>query len=333
MRFAATTTLAIHQIELPTPLPMGPVNAYLVLSGDSKVLVDAGIRTPDAKSQLFAALRAFDIAPSDLSGLVLTHGHVDHIGWTSAFRAEGVPVFAHPGVADWLHPGGAWDDYRSAFFRALYHQMGMPEEAQALADRQYFLMSQLTDRSVVDVPLQAGSAFSLLPGFEVLYVPGHAQAAIALWNPETGDCIIGDQLLPRISSNAVIEPQPGAPSGDAARRTPSLIQYRDNLTALRALPIQTVYPGHGAPFTDAKALIDQRLAEQVERRNEMIDLLKQLQDPPATAYDLAAAYFPHRLDQPPLILSETLGYLDWLAADGLVQSTPDDHGVYRWTVR
>lgn len=329
MRSQVTDTMTIRRIELPTPLPMGSVNAYLLSAGDVHVLIDCGIRTDESRKILLDALADVDLTPSDLAGLVLTHGHVDHVGMTSLFRDAGVPVFSHPDVGGWLQPGGTWEQYRLEFFEALALSMGMPEDARTLAKRQNFLLAQWTDRSVVDVPLVEGSRFPLLPALTVLYVPGHAQAAVALWNPETGDLFGGDQLLPTISSNAVVEPKPGATRGRSAERTKSLLQYRGNLKALAALPIVTVYPGHGAPFSDAHAVIAQRLAEQGERRRQMLDLLNS--QPGASAYDIAVAYFPRHLGQPPLILSETLGYLDWLEADGLARSQTDAAGVVRWT--
>ncbi|MDR7561019.1 MAG: MBL fold metallo-hydrolase, partial [Armatimonadota bacterium] len=41
--------MRLHRIELPTPFPVGPVNAYL-LAGEPLTLVDAGPRTPQAQA-------------------------------------------------------------------------------------------------------------------------------------------------------------------------------------------------------------------------------------------------------------------------------------------
>jgi glyoxylase-like metal-dependent hydrolase (beta-lactamase superfamily II) len=161
-------------------------------------------------------------------------------------------------------------------------------------------------------------------------VPGHAQAAIALLNEETGDFIAGDQLLPNISSNPLIEPQLNAKTGKEAVRTDSLIQYRDNLKTLTQLPIRKVFPGHGEPFTEVNELIEERLNEQSRRRDRLFDLLGDMDG--CSAYDLASAYFPNHHDQGQLILSETLGFLDWMEDEGIIVSKRDENGVYRWRI-
>ncbi|WDL97069.1 MBL fold metallo-hydrolase [Alicyclobacillus sp. ALC3] len=320
----------IHRLELPTRLPIGTVNAYLVRAGGAQVLVDSGIHTEECRNLLAEQLTRLGVHPHDIDALVLTHGHVDHTGSTQWFRNYGVKVYAHPGVANWLDPDGDWARYRRAFDKQFFRQMGMSVEDIVYAERMLNFLAQLTDRSVVDVPLLPGQAFEQLPGFSVLYVPGHAQAAVALWNEQTGEFIGGDQVLPRISSNAVIEPQAGAPVGSEAVRTRSLIQYRENLQFLQSLPIETVYPGHGDPFQGANSLIASRLIEQERRRNELKDLLKSLGK--SSAYALAVAYFPERTDQAPLILSEVVGYLDWMESLGAAVSHPDGDGVLRWQV-
>ncbi|GMA52437.1 hypothetical protein GCM10025857_37940 [Alicyclobacillus contaminans] len=52
--------------------------------------------------------------------------------------------------------------------------------------------------------------------------------------------------------------------------------------------------------------------------------------PGATAFELATTYFPRHLHQVSLILSESLGYLDWLEADGDVRTQVDETGVVHW---
>jgi glyoxylase-like metal-dependent hydrolase (beta-lactamase superfamily II) len=67
--------------------------AYLVLDGDP-VLVDCG--SPLGAAALHAHLRHLGVEPSDVSVVVGTHGHYDHIGGAAALAAAGVPVLGHP---------------------------------------------------------------------------------------------------------------------------------------------------------------------------------------------------------------------------------------------
>lgn len=328
---AERDTVAIHRIELPTPFPVGPVNAYVLVHGDQRVLVDCGPRSDEAMTAMEAGLATLGLQPGDITSILLTHGHIDHVGMTASFRAHGALVHAHPDVAGWLNPGGPADAYRQDFFVSLYREMGMDLEASEQALHEFSLFRQWNDQSVVDVTLADGEVFAPLPMFRVVYVPGHAQAAIGLWNPETGDFLSGDQLLPHISSNALIEPQPGAASGGRAQRTKSLLDYRGNLQYLRTLPIQQVYPGHGAAFTDVTQVIDRRLDDQWARRTQVAELLRKHRS--ASAYAIAQAFFPRHRRQSSLILSEILGYLDWLLEDGEVRCEANAEGVVQWRPR
>lgn len=321
-------SVVIHRIELPTPFVVGTVNAFLILENEQRVLVDCGPRHEETQSVLLYNLQELGLAPQDITALVLTHGHVDHVGLAGFFQSHGVPVYSHHEVNTWLELEGKWTDYRRNFYEKLYKECGMPEKIVNQALQEYSLYRLWNDRSVVDVPLANGSVFPPLPRYRVVYVPGHAQAAIALWDEETGDLIVGDQLLPRVSSNALIEPVLDAESGELAERTKSLIQYRENFRELKKLKIEKVYPGHGAVFDDAYSLIDKRLKEQEKRKGRFLQLLKERGE--STAYELAVSFFPRHQDQTSLILSETLGYLDWLLAESAVQTVRDTTGVLHW---
>ena len=85
--------------------------------------------------------------------------------------------------------------------------------------------------------------------------------------------------------------------------------------------------GHGAPITDHAALIDERLRMH-ERRATKIHRL--LAERPRTAYELAYEMWGNvAVTQAFLTLSEVLGHLDLLEADGNVREHDDD-GVVRF---
>jgi len=71
------------------------VNAYILWDSKQKdaIVIDPGAE-PDA---IRLALRG-----KNLKAILLTHGHVDHIGAVSALRENGVPVYIHKKDADML---------------------------------------------------------------------------------------------------------------------------------------------------------------------------------------------------------------------------------------
>lgn len=98
-----------HRQLLPTggTIEM-PVGCFLVRTSDRLILVDAGygpnrparVTGPD----LLTSLRRLGVAPQDVTDVVLTHLHVDHIGWLAV---NGVATFTNAVYrchqADWAH--------------------------------------------------------------------------------------------------------------------------------------------------------------------------------------------------------------------------------------
>src|SRR5262245_48220218 len=69
------------------------INAWLVEDGGEVVIVDAG--APAYYDELLATLTAMGRSPADVRGVVLTHGHSDHIGMAERVRRHGVTVRVH----------------------------------------------------------------------------------------------------------------------------------------------------------------------------------------------------------------------------------------------
>jgi len=104
----------------------GPVCAYLLTSGASRVLVDTGIGPPHEaidrwyepeRADLVSVLaKTHDIVPSDIGAVVLTHLHFDHVGGAQQFA--GTPLYVQQAewaaaqaekytIAEWLTFPGA----------------------------------------------------------------------------------------------------------------------------------------------------------------------------------------------------------------------------------
>jgi glyoxylase-like metal-dependent hydrolase (beta-lactamase superfamily II) len=89
-----------------------------------------------------------------------------------------------------------------------------------------------------------------------------------------------------------------------------------SLEQTRAMDLSLVLPGHGWPITDHVALIDERFRLH-RRRAEKIHRLIAAQ--PRTAHEIAQELWGNvAVTQAYLTLSEVLGHVDLLLADGLV---------------
>lgn len=91
-----------------------PIGCFVIRIGDRVILVDAGLGPelqylPDdmylVGGQLLTGLRAVDVSPGEVSDIVCTHLHTDHVGWLFDQHAD--PVFAAAtiwlGAKDWDH--------------------------------------------------------------------------------------------------------------------------------------------------------------------------------------------------------------------------------------
>src|SRR5688500_2222180 len=74
------------------------VNWYLVDAGEQGLtLVDAGL--PGYRHRLDGDLASIGKQRADVRAVVLTHGHVDHVGMANALAAAGASVHLHPADA------------------------------------------------------------------------------------------------------------------------------------------------------------------------------------------------------------------------------------------
>ena len=79
-------------------LPLGLVNAHLILGAGGCVLVDTGL--PGSESKIEKALTTHKLSFGDIRLIVVTHAHVDHAGNAALLRElSGAPIVAHAGDA------------------------------------------------------------------------------------------------------------------------------------------------------------------------------------------------------------------------------------------
>ncbi|MEG2343380.1 MAG: MBL fold metallo-hydrolase [Acidaminococcaceae bacterium] len=70
-------------------------NATLIKAGKTAVLVDAGVSC----RKITAGLKACQVAPEELSGVLITHEHTDHVGGLPVLsRKYQLPIFANEGT-------------------------------------------------------------------------------------------------------------------------------------------------------------------------------------------------------------------------------------------
>ncbi|MDI9978866.1 MBL fold metallo-hydrolase [Rhodococcus sp. IEGM 1307] len=128
------------------------VGGYLVRLGDRNILVDAGVGTIDngkyRGGQFLESLRLQGLEPSDITDVIFTHLHFDHVGWATK---KGAVVFENATYRvhklDWDH-----------FVESPSAEPGAVRKLKPLESR---------------LELFAGDE-TLAPGFDARHTPGHS---------------------------------------------------------------------------------------------------------------------------------------------------------------
>ena len=311
-----TTTVAagIHQMRVDTPFAVGTVNTYLI-EDDPLTLVDCGPNTATALGQLERELAVVGYAVSDLELIFVTHQHLDHSGLAGvlAERAGAELVcldLLAPVLADWDGFSIASDDDARALMLRHGVEPHVADALRAVANiSRGFGASGRADRVLSD-----GEPLVLADRrYEIHHRPGHSATDTVLFDAAGRTALLGDHLLKRVSSNALVS---GQLTRDGKRRSEPLLQYRRSLLATRDMEFDLGLAGHGDPVLDHRALIDGRIAAQDRRAERFHGLLA---DRPLSAHELATEQWGRvAVTQAFLTLSEVLGHLGLLLADGRV---------------
>lgn len=310
--------LQIVPLPLPTPYPVGPVNAYL-LPGPPVTLVDCGPKTDAALAALQDGLARAGARLEEIERLVLTHGHVDHFGLAATVAsASGARVWAHRADLPKLSADRRFVEP----MRELVADAGFGlDVADALVDALRRYRGQF-DTVAPDHLLDEGDRLSAGDAtFTVLHTPGHAQGHVCLWDGEA--MISGDLLLDEISPNPMVE------FDGEGRRLRTLPALLGSLRRVEALAPTVAYPGHGEPIRDPAARARALLRHHAARKAHLMEMLA---GRAWTLRELAAAWF-QGLDQVNLLLglSEVLGHLDLIEEDGRLAAERRD-GVLHYSL-
>ena len=182
--------MTIHLLPIPTPFPVGAINAYL-LEGDLLTLVDCGPKYPDALNGLESELGKLRYRIEDIQQLIVTHHHVDHIGLAGeVVRRSGAKVLANPRTVPYLTDYASVRANNHAFYQQLMIESGVPANIQEKIDRTGGSFSKWADPVPVARTLDEGDTVNIGGGsWRVYYTPGHAGDLICLFNEATGELL------------------------------------------------------------------------------------------------------------------------------------------------
>lgn len=290
---------------MTTPYGVGPVNAFLV-DAEPLTLIDAGFQTDEAKAEFEAQLVATGRKVSEIERVLITHGHPDHYGLVPWLQDLGIEVHFPARELERMTGKGM-----RMHFGSLLLQTGMPLDLLMKMDEH----RKKDPRPWLDIPsllpVRDGDVFEF-DGFSIgsHHVPGHSGGHFVYFEPDSRTLFAGDQLLPHVTPNPLLEPS----LDDHTQRRRSLVDYLATLERFRSMDPSIAYPGHGDPITDVIGLIDSTIAGHIERKGKVAALLT---DRGQSPYELAQQLFPGVKGYDIyLSVSEVVAHLDLVAEEG-----------------
>lgn len=168
----------IHSLTIPFKVPIAPgrslerfVNVFIV-EGEELTLIDSGVK--GSEKAIFHKVKSIGRRPHDISRLILTHSHPDHIGAAPEIvAATGCEVLAHAAEREWME--------RPAVQNAERPVPGF----DTLVSGSVPLDATVKDGEVIDV---GGSTLT------VVHTPGHSKGSITLWSPDSRTAVTGDAV-------------------------------------------------------------------------------------------------------------------------------------------
>ena len=223
------------------------VNFYVVEEGGLLTLIDTGI--PAYWNQITSLLSSIDRSPSDVSAIVQTHYHSDHIGCTELLRAKSeATVFIHeleaPGLRGEEKPGRLHGVGNVIFSPKTFQLMGHFMLRGGMKMPKVKEVETYADDDVLDVPGKP----------RVLFTPGHSKGHSSLLLEGRGILFAGDALVTRTTSGKE-GPSVMELNADPEQAHRSLGRF-DGVTA------ELLLPGHGEPWSEG-------VSEAVARAREV----------------------------------------------------------------
>lgn len=323
---------SITRIEIPIPFPIASVNIYFI-EDSIPTLIDAGFHSREGLNLVENALGEKGVRLSGIRRVLLSHGHLDHVGLAGKTQKRGgAEVFIHPLDRDkCIWNIETYAEKKKAPFLRFFKEGGLPADTvETIAEQMDARFKSYFPGNFAVKELHGGDNIAFDDfALEVIPCPGHTRGSVCFFDRENGRFFSGDHLLEKITSNPVVE----LDTRENGTGYKSLSHYLESLTLTEDLDIKEVLPGHGAPFHEHGKRIKEIKKHHRTRREEIFRVLK---SHPNTLdgmnlFHITMSIFPELKAWDIFLgMSETLGHLEILEEKGLITSRmAREQRVYR----
>jgi glyoxylase-like metal-dependent hydrolase (beta-lactamase superfamily II) len=221
-------------------------SAYLV-EGKEIVLVDTGL--PNQLEAVRAGIKAHGFSISDISYILITHEHTDHVGNVAPLLRES------PGASVYINPIGAKSLIDPSIERAKRSGKMPPEMLARLGEMEPVPPSRIKY-------FNDGDVFDLGNGekLKIIFAPGHQPGGIVILEEKNKGLFINDLVgncLADAGANYALNP-PGSDN----------IQAVETLKKLINLPVSYLYLGHYGIVDKPKEVI----TKAINNMQQLLDI-------------------------------------------------------------
>ncbi len=204
------------------------VNIFLIVE-DRLTLIDTGFR--GSYSKIRNLVHSLGRSLEDISLMIITHNHPDHVGGVEALRRVS-PAKVAIQKADTAITRRDWQ-----LPRLIKGVQRIPPFSGLVG----FLFPELHR---LDILLNGGEVLAPLGGLEVIHTPGHTPGSISLFAPKRRLLIVGDSINGR-HNDLRLAPESVSHNVD---------QLYESMKGIAKLDFDVICFGHGKPrFVGAKA--------------------------------------------------------------------------------
>nr|CBX28146.1 hypothetical protein N47_G34700 [uncultured Desulfobacterium sp.] len=259
-------------------------NVFLIID-EQLMLIDAGPYSEDKSSKLTYALKQSGFDIKDISRIVYTHSHTDHMGGGIGLdEYKGIRHCIYREAKNKVEKYGEYVSSVKLIAKNIFSELLFlyPEAKDTYFDVIDYFWNRPYGEIGIDEQLDDGDLISTGKlKFKVIFTPGHSPWDISLWEETKSLLFSGDFLLSKSSTMT------GGLNGFGS----DLISYESSLKKISKYlnRINCIYPAHGPSITSFSNLTDSLLAIVKGREDK---IFKAISSKSCSLMDLMKVVYP-----------------------------------------
>lgn len=221
------------------------LNAYVIDNGGALTIVDVG-QNAEFAGKVLGGIRSIGKSTEDVAQIVITHAHADHYGGLKALQDQcNAPTYAHR-IDALIIQGEQTIQYADPSTLGFVDQLITSLMLNNLAPPPPARVDRVVDDGdVLD---------TILPGTQVVHLPGHSYGQIGLWLPDEKTLIGGDVMMVT----------PLRPTMPIRAASPDWEQAKASVRKALDLQPENLMLGHGKPIIGNATQIIEKLAKRLK---------------------------------------------------------------------